>query len=163
MKTSDQKVSSQFQVKGAVKNIKGSILTPHHAGLRFILSLNNMAGKPESPLYPVFEKKWRKVREEARGWYTNKTGAYKLGAINTTAVQSDTWVIHMLCQDDQLKTDVGAVETCLQAVCKLAKYEKATVHVSSLLTDAIPELDKLLQSELISQGVSVCFYQEPKV
>ena len=161
MKTSDQKALSQFQVKGSVKVIKGSILTPHNAGLRFILNINNMAGKPESPLYPIFEKKWKKVREEARGWYTNKTGAYKLGAVSTTAVQSDTWVIGMLCQDDKFETETKAVETCLKEVCKMAKYEKATVHVSTLLTDALPELEAMLQTELVSNGVSVYFYQEP--
>jgi len=153
---------NRFQPQGRVKLIKGSILAPENAGLRFVLSVTNMVGKPESPLYPLFEKKWKKVKEEARGWYATKTGAYKLGAVNTTAVQSDTWVIHMLCQDDELKTDVKALETCLEAVCKSAKYEKATVHVSTLLTDAIPELQDLLTEHLVKQGVSVSFYEEPE-
>ena len=155
--------SNPFQAQGSVKVIKGSILSPHNAGLRFILSLNNMAGKPESPLYPLFEKKWKRVREEARGWYTNKTGAYKLGAINTTAVQSDTWVIHMLCQADDLQTDLKAVSECLKKVCTSAKYEKATVHVSTILTEAVPELESLLKTELVEKGVSVYYYQEPSV
>lgn len=154
--------TNPFQPQGKVKLIKGSILAPENAGLRFVLSLNNTAGKPESPLYPLFEKKWKKVREEARGWYTNKTGAYKLGATNTTAVQSDTWVIHMLCQNDDLQTDVKAVEECLKKICASAKYEKATVHVSTLLTDAVPELEGLLKTQLIENGVSVYYYQEPE-
>lgn len=154
--------NNTFQPQGKVKLISGSILSPHNAGLRFVLSLNNTAGLPESPLYPLFEKKWKKVREEARGWYTNKTGAYKLGATNTTAVQSDTWVIHMLCQDDNLQTDLKAVEECLKKVCASAKYEKATVHVSTLLTDAVPELEGLLTTQLVEQGVSVYYYKEPE-
>lgn len=153
---------NRFQVQGRVKLIKGSILTPENAGLRFVLNVNNMVGKAESPLYPLFEKKWKKVREEARGWYTNKTGAYKLGATNTTAVQSDVWVIHMLCQDDELKTDVTALEECLKKVAASAKYEKATVHVSTLLTDAIPSLQGLLTKQLVEAGVSVSYYQEPE-
>lgn len=157
----ETKASNLFQVQGKVKLIKGSILAPENAGLRFVLSLNNTAGKQESPLYPVFEKKWKRVREEARGWYTNKTGAYKLGAINTTAVQSDTWVVHMLCQNDDLETDVKGLEDCLKKVCTSAKYEKATVHVSTLLTDAVPELEGLLKTELVEKGVSVYYYQEP--
>lgn len=158
----EKKAPNPFQVQGKVKLIKGSILAPENAGLRFVLSLNNTAGKPESPLYPLFEKKWKRVREEARGWYTNKTGAYKLGAINTTAVQSDTWVIHMLCQNDELETDLKGVEACLKKICASAKYEKATVHVSTLLTDAVPELEDLLTAELVQQGVSVYYYQEPE-
>lgn len=159
---SDEKVVNKFQVPGRTKVIKGSILAPENAGLRFVLSINNMAGKPENPLFPVFEKKWKKVKEESRGWYATKTGAYKLGAINTTAVQSDTWVIHMLCQDENLNTDAAALTTCLKKVCASAKYERATVHVSTILTGSIPELTNLLQTELVEQGVSVYFYEEPE-
>lgn len=153
---------NRFQPQGKTKVIKGSILAPENAGLRFVLSVNNLAGKPDNhPLYPVFEKKWKKVKEEARGWYATKTGAYKLGATHTTAVQSDTWVIHMLCQDENLVTDVAGLEKCLKEVCKSAKYERATVHVSSLLTNAVPELTGLLKTQLVDQGVSVYFYDEP--
>jgi hypothetical protein len=152
---------NKFQNPGKTKVIQGSILAPHNAGLRFVLSVNNLAGKCEDhPLYPLFEKKWARVKQEARGWYATKTGAYKLGSTNTTAVQSDTWVIHMLCQDEKLQTDAASLEKCLKEVCKMAKYERATVHVSELLTDAVPELMGLLNSQLVEQGVSVYFYQE---
>jgi len=152
---------NRFKPQGKTKVIKGTILAPENAGLRFVLSVNNLAGKPDNhPLYPVFEKKWKKVREEARGWYATKTGAYKLGAVNTTAVQSDTWVIHMLCQDENLATSTPGLEKCLKEVCKMAKYERASVHVSSLLTDAVPELTGLLKTELVDEGVSVYFYDE---
>lgn len=155
---------NRFKLQGKTKVIQGSILAPENAGLRFVLSINNLAGKPDNhPLYPVFEKKWKKVREEARGWYATKTGAYKLGAVQTTAVQSDTWVIHMLAQDENQVTDVAGLEKCLKEVCKMAKYEHATVHVSSLLTDAIPELTGQLKTQLVDEGVSVYFYNEPGV
>ena len=150
-----------FQQLGRVKVIQGSILSPQNAGLRFVLNVNNMAGKAESPLYPVFDKKWPKVKQEAKGWFNTRTGAYKLGAVNTTAVQSDTWIVHLLCQDDKLQTDVKALAVCLKEVCKMAKYERATVHVSNILSDAVPEVNALLTTELVNQGVAVCFYQEP--
>lgn len=153
---------NRFQQHGRTKIIKGSVLAPENAGLRFVLSVTNLAGKPDNnPLYPLFEKKWKRVREEARGWYATKTGAYKLGAVNTTAVQSDTWVIHLLCQNEDQVTDVTSLEKCLKEVCKMAKYERATVHVSSLLTDAMPELNDQLRTQLVEQGVSVYFYEEP--
>lgn len=158
----NEETKKRFGPKGKTKLIKESILAPHNAGLRFVLSVTNLAGKPDNnPLYPTFEKKWKKVREEARGWYATKTGAYKLGAVNTTAVQSDTWVIHLLCQDENQNTDVAGLEKCLKEVCKSAKYERATVHVSTLLTDAIPELNEALQTQLLDEGVNVYFYEEP--
>lgn len=152
---------SKFQSPGKLRNIKGTILAPENAGLRFVLSVTNMAGKHDNhPLYPLFEKKWKKVKEEAKGWYATKTGAYKLGSTNNTAVQSDTWVIHMLCQDESLKVDAKALEECLKKVCASAKYEKASVHVSSLLLQAVPELSPLLVSHLVNQGVNVSVYEE---
>lgn len=154
---------NRFQPQGKTKLIKGSILAPENAGLRFVLSVNNTQGKVEgNPLLPLFDKKWKQVRQETKGWYANKTGAYKLGAINTTAVQSDTWVIHMLCQGDDLTVDAKGLEECLKKVCASAKYERATVHVSTVLTDAIPELNELLTKQLVENGVSVYFYEEAK-
>lgn len=153
----------RFQLAGKTKLVKGSILAPENAGLRFVLSVNNMEGKPDgNPLLSLFDKKWKKVREESRGWFATKTGAYQLGAINTSAVQSDTWVIHMLCQDKDLQTDEKGLAACLKKVCASAKYEKATVHVSTVLCEAMPELQPLLKSELIDNGVTVYFYEEPE-
>ena len=152
--------TNRFQQAGRVKIVQGSILTPQDGGLRFVLNLNNMAGKAESPLYPIFEKKWPKVKQEAKGWFNTRTGAYKLGAVTSTAVQSDVWVIHMLCQGEDLQTDQTGLEKCLKEVCKMAKYERATVHVSSLLVAAVPELQELLNTQLVDQGVSVSFYEE---
>lgn len=152
---------NKFQPQGRVKVIQGSILTPHEGGLRFILNLANLAGAAESPLYPLFEKKWPKVKQEAKGWYNTRTGAYKLGSLYTVSVQSDVWVILMLVQNGELKTDLKGLQTCLKAVCKQAKEERASIHCSSLLTQAIPELSDLIQKELVENGVAVCYYDEP--
>ena len=156
-----EQAKNKFQQQGTVKVVKGSILSPQNAGLRFVLNLNNMAGKAESPLYPLFEKKWPKVKQEAKGWFNTRTGAYKIGAIQSLSVQSDTWIIGLLCQDAKLDTDVVGLKTCLKEVCKLAKYEHASVHVSTLLTDTVPELQDLLSTELVEHGVSVLYYEEP--
>lgn len=150
-----------FKKVGKSKVIKDSILTPNNGGLCLILSLANMAGKPENPLYPLFDKKWKKVKEDAKVWFINKNGAYKPGAINTTIVQSYAWVVHMLCQNEALETDVKAVKECLGQVCKMALSEQATVHVSTILTSLIPELSELCKTELLDKGVSVFFYEEP--
>lgn len=159
-----EKTAKKFQQPGRVKTIHGSILAPENAGLRFVLSVNNLAGKNEgNPMLPIFDKKWPKVKAESRGWFATRTGAYKLGAVNTTAVQSDTWVIHMLCQGEDLQVDNAGLAKCLKEVTKMAKYERATVHVSTTLTNSIPELTNLLKEEVIDQGVAVSFYEEPGV
>lgn len=150
----------KFQKKGTLKVINGSILTPNNAGLRFVLSFTNTAGKPESPLFNLFDKRWKQVKTEARSWYVNKTGAYKLGAVNTTAVQSDTWVVHLLCQDDNLNVNLPGLETCLKEVLKMAKFENATIHVSSLLLKSAPELKDLTNKYFVENGVNVVFYNE---
>jgi len=155
-------VAKQFQPKGRVKVINGSILAPENAGLRFVLNVVNMAGKIDSPLYPVFEKKWPTVKREAKGWFNARDNKYKLGAVATNAVQSDTWVLSMLCQNAELETDSAGLTACLKEICKMAKYERASVHVSTLLTTALPELQELLTTELVDNGVSVYFYEEPQ-
>ncbi len=160
IKTQENTELNKFQPQGRVKTIKGTILAPENAGLRLVLSVANMGGTTDNPLYKMFDKKWKKVREETKGWFTTRTGSYKLGANNTTAVQSDTWVIQMLCQDKELTTDVKSLEECLKKVCQMAKYEKATVHVSSILLDQIPEMKDCLNKQLILQGVNVYFYEE---
>jgi hypothetical protein len=43
----------------------------------------------------------------------------------------------------------------------MAKSEKASVHVSSLLVGLLPELTALLDETLIKNGVSVFYYNEP--
>jgi hypothetical protein len=156
---------NKFQVKGTVKVIKGTIVMPEAGGLKFILSPINMAGKPEgNPLLPVFDKKWSKVRADARSTYASKTGAYKLGTgfTSTLAVQSDVWVIHCLCQDENMKTDLKSLEECLKKVAASAIYEKASLHVSSVLITAIPELPDMLTKFCVEKGVSVLYYQEPQ-
>lgn len=155
---------NRFLPKGRVKVINGTILTPENAGLRFVLSVNNLEGKADSnPLLPIFDRKWRQVRVDSRGWYATRTGAYKLGAINTTAVQSDTWVIHMLCQKtaaDKFEVDLEGLELCVKNTANLAKYEKASVHVSSIMLNEIPELKGLLIKYMTDQGINLYFYEE---
>ena len=155
---------NKFQQNGRVKVINGSILFPQNAGLRIILNIANMAGKMESPLYPVLDKKWPVVKKEVRGAFVNKTGKYVLGSIiSNVACQSDIWTVSMLVQDENLKTDVKAVEMALKEICKLAVYERASIHISNLLTEAIPELQDLVTKNLVEKGVAILYYQEPTV
>jgi hypothetical protein len=160
--------TNNFQQSGRVKVIKGSILIPQDGGLRFILNVANMAGKVDGPMYPLFAKKWSQVRAEVKGWYAQKTGLYSLddkkpAALLETPVQSDVWIMSMLCQDDKLKTNVKTLEKCLKEVAKRAKFEHASIAVSTVLIDAIPELSELLNEHLVKHGINVALYEENAV
>ncbi len=146
--------------KGKSKSIKGSVLMPHYAGLRFVLNFASMNGDADGGLYNVFAKKWSKVREAVKGWYASKDGKYKLGAVNHTAVQSDLWVVHLLVkgEDGSIKDEV--VEHALKEVAKQADYEHASVHISELLVQEFPNLKKLAETQLIDKGIDVSYYDE---
>jgi len=152
--------TKRFAVKGKVKIISGSVINPEMAGLRFILNAVNTAGKTDSDLENLLDKKWKKVKAEVRGWFVNKTGAYKLGAVNTIAVQSDVWILNMLCKDDNLMMSEKGLEACLAEVAKLAKYEQASVHVSSFLLKEMPNAQELLNKHFSNNGILTCIYDD---
>lgn len=158
--TAPEVAVNKFAIQGKSKTITGSILNPEMAGQRLILSFANMAGTADTVLSPLFDKKWRKIKEDARGWWATKTGEYKLGAIRELAVQSDTWIIHCLCQDDKMNVDNEALGDCLKKVARVAKDEKATVHVSNEWVKLAPKLPTLVKSKLLDQGITVYFYEE---
>lgn len=150
-----------FAPKGKTKVVKGTILAPENAGLRFVLNTLSLSGKPDGELFSLFDKKWSRVRSESKGWYATRQN-FKLGAINTTAVQSDTWILTMLVKNEEDQLDESALDVCLKKICDMAKYERATVHVSSLLTDEFPALADKLNTALVANGISVVFYEEAK-
>lgn len=144
--------------KGRLVTINGSVLNPQNGGLHLILNFANTAGKGEGPMYPLFDKKWKKVKEEVRMWFINKTGAYKLGAVNTTTVQSDSWICNMLVQDDDLKVDLKSLETSMKHVLKIAKDEKASIHIGEELVTFCPEVLDFCKV-FLENGVNVYFYK----
>lgn len=153
--------NNMFAPKGKTKVVKGTILAPENAGLRFVLNTLSLSGKPDGELFSLFDKKWSRVRSESKGWYATRQN-FKLGAINTTAVQSDTWILTMLVKNEEDQLDESALDVCLKKICDMAKYERATVHVSSLLTDEFPALADKLNTALVANGISVVFYEEAK-
>lgn len=152
---------NKFSTPGESKVVNGSILNPEYAGLRLILNFVNLSGKTNSQMFELFDKKWRKVKEETKGWYANRSN-FKLGELSVIAVQSDTWVINCLCQDEDSKINVDAISNCIKKVSALALSEKASIHVHSSLLTEFPELNKMLNEKLINNGINVSYYQEAK-
>lgn len=149
---------SPFAPKGKVKVVNGTILAPENAGLRVILNILGMSGKTDSNMFTLFDKKWKKVKEESKGWYSLRTN-FKLGFNNQIAVQSDTWVINMLCKNEENVLDEPSLDVCLKKASDMAKYEKATVHVSEILLQEHPLLAEKF-NVFTDNGVSVYVYQE---
>lgn len=151
---------SKFTAPGKTKIVNATILAPENAGLRFILNVVGQNGKFTSPLSLLLAKRWAKVKEDNSYWFATQMN-FKLGALNETATASDTWVISALVEDKAGKVDSKALQTAIKKLGEKAKYERASVHVSTLLTSTIPELENLLVKHLLEEGVSVYFYNEP--
>lgn len=142
-----------------VREINDSIIATQNAGLRFVLNVANKKCDLDYKILSIFEKKWKNIKGDLKTWFSNQA-IYKLGNIQTLAVQSDTWIVHMLCQDENKKTDKNSLAKCLKSVSDLAKYEQASVHISSKLFEDIPELKECIDSNFIKKGISVYLYKD---
>jgi hypothetical protein len=150
-----------FVTQGKTKVVNASILSPELGNLRLLVVPCGESGKPETDLHALLNKKWRPVAAELKGWYANHIN-FKLGNVKTTAVQSDTWVVHSLCLTKEGALDEKALAGCVKKLADMAKYEKGSVHVSTLTTTAYPLLVQLLQEQCINKGIAVYFYEEPE-
>lgn len=155
---------SRFITKGKFKEINGTILQPENAGLRIVFSVAAMNGDTSHKAFDLFNKKWPTLKQDVKFWHINKNGfSYKLGELLTTAVQSDVWVLSVLCLDDNLSLDETALRSGLKKIVEKTKYEKATIHISSLFLESYPVLKSLLTEEVINQGLHVYTYNEPSL
>lgn len=150
---------NKFVTHGKTKLVNGSILMPELGNLRLLVVPSSETGKPDGELYTLLEKKWKSAKAEFKGWYAHHMD-FKLGSVHTTAVQSDTWLLHCLCINKKGEVDTAALAACVKKVAAMAKYERGSVHVSTLVTDQMPEIMDLMNSEMIEKGISVYFYQE---
>lgn len=159
--TDSTEVAKKFAVLGKTKLLKASILSPELAGLRLILTAASKTGKPESDLYKLLDKKWKTASTELKGWFQHQV-TFKLGNIHTTATQSDTWIVHALFLNEKGEVDEKALESCMKKLAETARYERGSVHVSTMLTNSVPKLNELLNTHLVEKGISVYYYEEPQ-
>lgn len=154
---------SRFSPVGKYKESDLSVLTPIGGGLKFVLSVANMKGDTSGDFYSLYAKRWPSAKEKARHWYVTKDGKYKLGAVETTAAQSDVWVVHLLVEDELGEVNEKHLRVALGEVVKMALFEKASVHVSNLLLYLVPGFQPLLKECLLDKGVSVVVYKKDLV
>jgi len=150
---------NKFSQPGKLKEVVGSITTPELSSLRLILVPCSMNDKFDGELQKLLTKRWAKVREEYRSWYSVRQD-FKLGSTATLAIKSDTWCVYVLCKSDDGLLDSSALQTGLKKVAELAKYEKASVHISHLTTAEMPEVKDLANQLFVQQGINTVFYQE---
>jgi hypothetical protein len=155
----ENKVDSRFVVKGRSKVVNGSVLNPENAGLRVIVNFVGLDGSFNAALDKALTNKWLNVRKANYEWYSNQF-QFKAGNINTTAVASDVFVCNVLARGKDGKIDPKALTIGIKKLADYAKYEKASVHVSSLLSDEVPELAAMLTASLVEAGVNVYYYQD---
>lgn len=155
----DMETKSKFTASGRTKLVSGSILQPELAGLRLIVVPCSATGKPDTNLHKLLDRKWQIVGRDLKGWFAHHID-FKLGSVSTSATQSDTWIVHTLCFDKEGKLDDKALVSCVKKIAALALAEKASVHMSVLVLDAIPSIKDLIAPEFLDKGIHAYFYQE---
>ena len=150
----------KFVIPGKVRQVKATILAPENAGLRLILNACSVNGKFETPLDNILTKKWARVKQSYKEWYATQHN-FKPGLLNTTAVSSDTWVVNMLVKDKDDQVSLDALKQAVKKLSEMAKYERASLHTSTLLIAEVPQLQELLL-QLAEDGINCYFYEEPK-
>jgi hypothetical protein len=154
---------NKFAPKGRVKQVSGTILAPENAGLRFVLNLCGQDGKYEAPLDKLLSSRWAQVKTNYKEWYATQKD-FKLGMVNsnTCAVASDTVIVSALVKDKNNVVNSVALETAMKKVGAMANYERASVHISTMLVESAPQLTELATKYLIEQGINCYFYTEPQ-
>jgi hypothetical protein len=149
---------SRFVTPGRFRQASSELVVPENSGLRFILNPINTKADFDNEINLTLSKKWRKVREDGKGWYANRTN-FKTGECQSVAIQSDVWVINFIILDEANKVIEGAFEPAMKKIAALAKYEHASIHISSKMME-LPGFEAAAQSQFIDNGMSVYVYSK---
>lgn len=156
----EQVRDTRFTIPGKVKEVNASITAPQNAGLRIILNAVGQDGKFDSKLDQIITKRYPSVRLAAREWFATQHD-FKMGFLKSTATASDCWVVNALVKDKAGKVDPAALKLAVKKLADLAKYENASVHVSNILVEEMPELRELVLAQIATNGTHCYFYNEP--
>lgn len=159
MTENNQMKPNTFVTHGKTRLVQGTITHPEAGNLRLVFVPCGKLGKPDTQLHAIINKRWRSVAAELKGWFSSNI-TFKMGNINTTATQSDVWVVHALCFNENNEVDERALFSCVKKAADMCRSERASLHVSTLSMNTIPGLADLLNTQLIEKGLSVYFYEE---
>ena len=149
------KPKNKFSTPGKFRKAASELTTPENSGLRFILNPIDTKVELKSDINELIAKKWKRCRDDAKGWYAGRN-KFKLGEIQTVAVQSDVWVINLLVTEGS-EVPAESLDSAMKKTGDLAKYEKATVHISDKML-AIANFESLAIKHLIDNGINVYVY-----
>lgn len=165
--------------KYMIKYVKGDATRPVGEGNKIIVHINNDLGGWGSGFVVAVSKRWKEPELSYREWHKNAdTNDFALGAVKFIKVEDDIYVANMIGQHGFLRAIRGrivdiqqdaappiryeAVREALKKVCAFAKKNKATVHGprfgAGLAGGDWTEIEKLINEELISQGIDVTIY-----
>lgn len=149
---------NKFVVPGKFKQIEGSVLLPHFSGLRLILNLTSVSGKVDTTLETKLTTKWAAVKKTLKQVFVDRVNC-KLGHLEHSMVDSETWVSSLYCLDTENKFIETAFDQAFKKIVAFLKTEKASLHVSNTLFNDFPEIkDKI--SQLPLEGINLYFYNE---
>ncbi len=151
---------NKFLVKGRVKEVESSIMSPVQSGLKMILATCSQSGSYKSPLFDMLGKRYVKVHDDYRSMFVNRQ--IKLGTVQTSAISSEVWVMSAVCMDEKGKLDKKGLEACVKKLLDMARYEGASLHISDLLYKEVPELATMLPEASINAGINLYLYKEPE-
>jgi hypothetical protein len=150
---------NKFVQSGRVKTVQSSVLNPVNSGLKLIVNLCSQTGKFEQELDKALTKKWARVREDYKTTYATQTNC-KLGSLVDSSVSSDTWVMNMIVRNKEDVLDEAGLTLAVKNLAKLAKYEKASVHVSAKLFTEVPKFKELIDTLVVAEGIHLYVYDE---
>lgn len=155
---------NQFTPKGKIQNAPSNyiITNPLGSGLRVIVNFVSQLVKFDDVLDLTLGRVWRKVKEDYFLWGYDLR-SFKLGNIKDTLVNSDIIVVNLLVKDKNNIIDAVALESALVKLQKFVKLEKASIHISNLLTKDVPALQDLVERHCVNNGINCYFYSIPAI
>lgn len=166
-----------------INYVNGDATLPTGSGNKLIVHIVNDLGKWGNGFVVALSKRWKMPELAYREWYKNKSkNDFISGAIQVVAVEPDIHVVNMIAQHgismyikngivDEIAEEVppiryDALHDCLSKVCAIAKKHNMTVHGprfgAGLAGGDWTLIEKIINDELISNGVSVTIYDLPK-
>lgn len=148
---------NKFIQKGKFREAKSELVAPENSGLRFVLNPIDVKATFTNSVNLKVATKWKKVREEGKAWYANQSG-FKLGELQSVAVQSDVWVLNLVLLSDKGESSKTSLESSFKKAAAMAKYEKASIHMSSEMME-YAGCEELATKYFIDEGVNVYLYK----
>lgn len=148
---------NKFIPQGKFRHAKSAIVAPENSGLRFVLNPLDVKATFENPVNVTVANKWKKVREEGKAWCANRSG-FKLGELQSVAVQSDVWVLNLVLLGEKGESSKDSIESAFKKASALAKYEKASVHMAEDMLK-FAGCEELATKYFLNEGLNVYLYK----